>query len=739
MGLLSRWPNQLMPSHRIFYPLVSIAASLAVVCLHYIYNSGFYFIDDSQAYYYPALVEMGRLIESGEAPWMTLRSWFAGNIAGEYVAGVFNPITLLFGLLAANSNNLAVVAFELVLTHVAICALGVYFLARCLRISPSFAALAGFAVASNNYLLYWYSAAYAPALIAFSWFPWGGFFLLKSYRDGRYILPGALAVYMILASGYAATTVALTLFLGLVLVADLYFECSWAAAARVSIAAFTGLMLALPALVPFIAQYEDSWRPTSGGEQNLTSFLSASFPGLISFGFPSYLPVMATWGPMFSGKYGVVEMPFYYAGWFLILPLAYFNASKATAADRRLLLALCLGTAALFFLSMMPSIMPFRWSFRYISYFHLGLVVTGCFVLSRPGFLTYSRTHAWAAVAVVAFLAIISIETSPHRVLVHLLFLLMLGPAAFFYPHIIARRGRALFLVAVSLVVAAVTANVWRGNPELTHPGLPHKVSDIRFLGSEGENLDVLVLSDQFCCDRLERQDVVFGNAGYLTKNRFLNGYSVMEPKGVTETLCMHRPWGHVCPDIARRLFVIDKMTGLALIDLLRLDVIVARKGTYVEEFLRSKTDNWIIKTKGYSADSFGRRTPLPPLPGTITYLPPGIMAMALSTGTDEETFRIKVDDSYDGNPIIFQRAWYPGYRASLDGNPLHPRPYGDLFVSVRVPEHLRGEYILRLHYELPGSPWTFFAASLGLGMATLGSLFLNRFQSHQKQKRSSS
>ena len=75
--------------------------------LLFLRNHRFAYLDDRQADGVAKLVDMGRILRSGEWPWLSTDVVNSGGYAVEYQNGVFNPVNLAFGVLMGNLDDAA--------------------------------------------------------------------------------------------------------------------------------------------------------------------------------------------------------------------------------------------------------------------------------------------------------------------------------------------------------------------------------------------------------------------------------------------------------------------------------------------------------------------------------------------------------------------------------------------------------------------------------------------------------
>ena len=86
------------------------------------------------------------------------------------------------------------------------------------------------------------------------------------------------------------------------------------------------------------------------------------------------------------------------------------------------------------------------------------------------------------------------------------------------------------------------------------------------------------------------------------------------------------------------------------------------------------------------------------------------------------------LQEGHGGGRIIWARAWYPGYRASLSGRRLEVEPVLGLLPSIALPPGAEGELVLE--YIPEGLELGLVIASVALGLAialSIGCLVLNQ------------
>jgi hypothetical protein len=219
--------------------------------------------------------------------------------------------------------------------------------------------------------------------------------------------------------------------------------------------------------------------------------------------------------------------------------------------------------------------------------------------------------------------------------------------------------------------------------------------------------------------------EIMPGNMPLYHNVEAINGYSALDPRGLRETFCLEYI-GASCPDVAKRLFSVDRDTGLSLLDLTRVDRVVAQRGLHAERFASEAGQAWVLAKSGEYGDTFVRREALPERPGTVSVLPAGMRMRLIERQPNREAYHVQ--EGHGGGRIIWARAWYPGYRAFLSGHDLEVEPILGLLPSIVLPPSAGGELVLE--YIPEGLQPGLVIASVALGLAivlSVGGLILNR------------
>src|SRR3954454_3462751 len=145
------------PSRRRTWPAVvlSVAVVAGLFTMMFLRNHRFAFIDDRQADGVAKLVDMGRILQSGEWPWLSTHVVNSGGYAVEYQNGVFNPVNLAFGVLMAPLDDPALASFLQLLAHLVILTAAAAWLGRLVGLSPPWAVAFAVSVGFQPYTIFW--------------------------------------------------------------------------------------------------------------------------------------------------------------------------------------------------------------------------------------------------------------------------------------------------------------------------------------------------------------------------------------------------------------------------------------------------------------------------------------------------------------------------------------------------------------------------------------------------------
>jgi hypothetical protein len=135
----------------------------------------------------------------------------------------------------------------------------------------------------------------------------------------------------------------------------------------------------------------------------------------------------------------------------------------------------------------------------------------------------------------------------------------------------------------------------------------------------------------------------------------------------------------------------------------MRVDRLHVERGRHLDEMLPVLPGSWRPAAHLERSVVFVRESPRAELPGSISWHSQGLTLEPVGQATAErEVVRIRGPEGTAGRRIVFARTFWPGYRATLRGQPIPVRVLGGFLVGVDLPSAVTdGELVLS--YEPPG------------------------------------
>ena len=701
----------------------------------YLRNHRFAFIDDRQADGVAKLIDMGRILVSGEWPWLSTNVVNSGGYAVEYQNGVFNPANLAFGVLMGQLEDAAFASFLQLLVHLMIAAAAAGWLARLIGLPTPWAVAFGVSVGFQPYTVFW-GAGWYQAVLSFSWFVLAVAAVVGLHLTGRqrYGWPVLVATYLCYQSGWPLAIPVLGLFVAAVAVFRLVSGESWSATAWIAAWYGGGALASLVGLYPLLLSFEFASRSSS--ISNEANFNVAPLEGLVHAADPSY------WG-WFNNFDGFVlqDLPHFYVAWFLLPAVVFWRPPAVWRPEFR---ALEGATLAVLIVTAVGALGPerflvFRFPTRFLQYsgFFLLLAVA---LLVAQGRFTFTRRR----LALLAGLLVLQTANA-----------LQADPAG---PGRIMGLGALVALLCAGLVLPRA-ACLSAGRPRPSSQVRASRAADavvavgtvgvmavVAYLHPMGRGYDWGFPHDLTTVESLTRQDYTlwFGSyaplgnpgelpspapevadyyaeyhpssTGLLVGERQINGYSPLAHRFLREHVPIDDQGNF--GDAGAELFTaVDAATGLTWLELLRVDQVVAQHSPRDVQLAQELDSSWRRVATGEHTSTY-RRAPYD-LPGLVSYTAPGVAvedqpACRLRNSTE----CVDVTVSGDGpGRIVFARLWFPGYSATLDGEPIDVERLDGTLVAVDLPPDTDGELILS--YRSPGFvPLAALAVAVVVGLA---------------------
>ncbi|MFD6675561.1 hypothetical protein ACFWDA_14470 [Rhodococcus zopfii] len=692
---------------------VGVVAGFAAVLLA---NARHYFTDDTESQYTALWVGLGKSLREGTFPLMVPEQWMAGNNTMDD-AGLFNPPQLIVDLIAPSIDNVAAYATVVKLLFSIVAALGVYRICLVYGARPVWSAVAGVAFPLSGWFLFFDQASWMTALTGTAWLVHAWASAVRYTRGTGGPIPVFVFLYLTITTQYIFPAIEAILVLGAVAVGEWLYLRRWQPIARlVSVAACAGLA-GLIAFLPSMLSADVTWR----GAWDVINdpFLTVPWSESLNASLPSSLPAFPSW-------WGYVQpLPVTYIAWFLVPALAFVDWRRAAGAWRELMSVALFSLVMLMWAAGPGTIGPLRWPARVLPMLALGLLVLVCVLIGRFGTLRNVRGRSAAAAALIAVLWMRSASADPARWSWHLLS--ALGVAAVGAAVIRLARTRGAAPAAALTIIAMFPIaflQVHAAQPTPMAWNLPAKRSDAQnaFPDFTGTTLQ---LGDRGLLQKPDKSvdgaygSLVFGNYARAVELDYVNGYTPTGHFYFGDLLCMR--WdGSVCADAYRRAFAPEPETGRTLVDLMNVDRVVLQRAMFPDvrdtaapqgwtwvDYPGNDRYIWVLEREdGLTSSRNGRISAVD-----------GVSATSL--GESDTSSRVRVT-SAGGGRVVFARLGWPGYRASLDGEPIPITTVARSFVAVDVPAGTDNAELV-LTWRPPG--WKIGIVSAAAGLAGLAAL----------------
>ncbi|HET9368116.1 MAG TPA: hypothetical protein VFO22_08600 [Candidatus Udaeobacter sp.] len=667
--------------------------------------------DDYELSVLPVFADMARSWCEGHWPILSPYSWVCGNLAGEFQYGVFSVFV----------NAVVIVVWKFPLTfpqqaaavsiaHLFALAVGAFLLARDRQFSVPLSIFVALIASLNGWIICWGATDWFGALGAFTWLPWawwGAARALDPRRSKWRFLWPAPFVYLVVTGGFPYTVLML-----LLLVAWLAIKFATANPSRragggslaetrsiLSIVPMLfgvalGFGLSAPAWLAILDLVQGSARELQPARAHWQWLVPpAALPGLI-------LPCWTVKWADFTNRYLPHTATELACG--LVAPAALIAGLvwRARALVRQIKWELVLLLLVLL-LSMMPTAGLFRWSFRWLPFFHLVLALCAAEALHlRPG----SPVPATAALGLTAITAIAMLILRTTGSYAFPLTWIFLGLAAIWCLSTFLLRDSEFqkWPPMVITFLALLATYVW----------IPTNCSVPRYNFSQDllkpEPLDPVRLylsiypwAELSYCVANKPQPVGEvlrpGSTPMWAGLHFINGYSPIRPAGVAREFAtsIH---GEINPEVGSHL--LNSQAGKdGQLALLGVDgIVVARE----LDIAPQPVSEWEAVLTTDEGRVFHRRGAPFARVRSITSIDsrPGeqFVTATISRISDSRNRLVADVDVPNGDRpalITFSRPYFRGYEARLGDRKLAVTSYRGLFPIIEVPAGAHGRLAL--------------------------------------------
>jgi hypothetical protein len=681
--------------------LGAITSGLIIVffCLILLWHNPLVFWnDDYELSVLPVFADMARSWSEGHWPILSPYSWVCGNLAGEFQYGVFSVfVNVVIVAVWKFPFTFPQQAAAVSIAHLFALSVGAFLLARDRQFSVPLSIFVALVASLNGWIICWGATDWFGALGAFTWLPWawwGAARALDSQRSKWRFLWPAPFVYLVVTGGFPYTVLMLLLLIAWLAIRSVVETRKILSVVPMLFGVALGFGLSAPAWLAILDLVQGSARelqPATAHWQWLVP--PTALPGLI-------LPFWTVNWVDFSSRYlphtatelacGLV------APTALIAGLAWRGRVLVTQIKWELVLLLLV-----LLLSMIPTAGLFRWSFRWLPFFHLVLAICAAEVLHlRPG----SRIPATAALALTAVTAIVMLILRTAGSHAFPLTWIFLGLAGFWCLwEILLRHSEFQKWAPVAITFSALLA---------TYLYIPTNGGVPRYNFSQD-----LLKPAPLDSARLYLSIYPWAEVTYSVANKpqpvgevlrpgstpmwaglhFINGYSPIRPAGVAREFAtsIH---GEINPGVGG--YLLGNQAGKdGELALLGVDGIVIARELDITPQPSSDWDLFVSTDEGRVFHRRGAPFARVRSLTSIDSRPGQQFAAATVSRIDDSRNQVEADvDVPSGDRpalIAFSRPYFRGYEARLGNRKLAVTSYRGLFPIVEVPAGVHGRLAL--------------------------------------------
>jgi hypothetical protein len=711
--------------------LGAVSAGLLVVGFCFIllwHNPQVFWNDDYELSVLPVFADMARSWSEGHWPILSPYSWVCGNLAGEFQYGTFSMfvnavIVLVWKFPFTFPQQAAAVS----ITHLFALAIGAFLLARDRGFSIALSIFVALIASLNGWIICWGASDWFGALGAFTWLPWawwGAERALDARRTKWRFLWPAPFVYLLVTGGFPYTVLMLLLLIGWLSIKRMWERPQsrdgrdtkvppTLAVLPMLFGVALGFGLSAPACLALLDLVQGSARELQSAAAHWQWRVPlAALPGLI---LPSWT---VNWTDFSSRNvpHAATELT---CG--LVAPAALIAAFvwRGRQLVRQIKWELILLFIVLL-VCMIPTTGLFRWSFRWLPFFHLILAICAAEVLRlKPG----SPTPATAALGLVFLTSVAALVLHTAGSYAFPLTWILIGLAAvWFCLEFLLRSSDLQSWVPVAIAFCAFIATYFCLS---TNCGVPRYNFTEELLKPAPLDPERLYLSVYPWAELTYAisnkpqpvgQTLRPGSTSMWAGLRFVNGYSPIRAAGVAREFAtsIH---GEINPDVGSRLLK-DQAGRNGELALMGVDgIVVARE----VDIAPQPSSEWELVVSTAEGNVFHRRSaPFSRVRSvaSIDSRPNEQFAFAtINRINDSRNFvEADVDVPSGDRPALltFSRPYFRGYKARVGDQKLAVASYRGLFPIVEIPAGVQGRVIL-----------AYRPASLVWGSVTAAACFL--------------
>ena len=681
--------------------LGAVTAGVIVVafCLLLLWHNPLVFWnDDYELSVLPVFADMARSWSQGHWPILSPYSWVCGNLAGEFQYGVFSAfvnaiVVLVWKFPLTFPQQAAAVS----IAHLFALAVGAFLLARDRQFSVPLSTFVALIASLNGWIICWGATDWFGALGAFTWLPWawwGAGRALDPHRSNLRFLWPAPFVYLVVTGGFPYTVLMLLLLVGWLTIKSLIETRSIWSVMPMLFGVAVGFGLSAPAWLAILDLVQGSARELQPAKAHWQWLVPpAALPGLV-------LPCWTVNWADFSNRYlphsatelacGIVAPAALVAG------LVWRGRILVRQIKWEFILLLLV-----LLLSMIPTAGLFRWSFRWLPFFHLVLAICAAECLRVQQGSPIPATAALVVTVVTATAMLILRTTGSYAFPLTWIFV---GLAAFWLLSTLSWRGFEFQKWAPVTITFSALLATYICIP--TNCGVPTYNFSQQLLmpaplDPERLYLSIYPWAELTYCVSSKPQPVGEvlrpGSTPMWAGLHFINGYSPIRPAGVAREFAtsIH---GEINPSVGSYLLSdqADKDGELAL---LGVDGIVVARELDMTPQPASEWEPVLTTEEGRVFHRNGAPFARVRSIASIDSRPEEQFATATVSRINDSRNRVEadVDVPTDNHPalLIFSRPYFRGYEARLGNRKLVVTSYRGLFPIVEIPAGAHGRLAL--------------------------------------------
>jgi len=727
----------------------AITAGVIVVafCLILLWHNPLAFWnDDYQLSVLPVFADMARSWSEGNWPILSPYSWVCGNLTGEFQYGTFSVfINAAVILIWKFPLTFPQQAAALSITHLFVLAIGAFLLARDRGFSIPLSTFVALVASLSGWIICWGATDWFGALGAFTWLPWvwwGAKRALDPQRTKWRFLWPAPFVYLVVTGGFPYTVLMLLLLIGWLSVKTMWERRErrdgrdtevppTLAMLPMLFGVALGFGLSAPAWLAILDLVQGSARELQSPAAHWQWLVPpAALPGLI-------LPCWTVNWADFSSRYLPHTATELASG--LVAPAALIAGLlwRGRVLVKQIKWELLLLLLVLL-LCMIPTAGLFRWSFRWLPFFHLALAICAAEALQMAPRSATVATTTLGLVVLTAIAMLILRASGPYAFPLVWIFIAL---AAGWYLSELALRDfefRTWIPVSITFLAFLTTYYFMPTNCGVPTYNFSQELLKPAPLDRARLYLSIYPWAELTYCVANKPEPVGQtlrpGSTSMWAGLHFINGYSPVRPAGVAREFAtsIH---GEINPKVGS--YLLNSQAGKdGELALLGVDGIVVARELDITPQPSSEWEQIVSTDEGRIFHRRGAPLARVRSVASIDSRPNEQFVASTISQIDDSRNRVEVDvDVPNGDRsalLTFSRPYFRGYQARLGGQTLAVTSYRGLFPVIEIPAGTYGRLTLayRPNWLIWGRAAT-IACALIIALSLLAAIF-SRYAEHR-------